>query len=188
MLLTIVRSGDKYDYSIDEDSGTESDTCGSTLNQPILVLNGDFIQYVELNSPYGELGAKAETIDGDDISFNINISAYDNIEVDTSTLGTYLVVYSVTSGGSTATLTRTVSVRDTTSPILVKPGAVQLMLTDTTYDYMNGVSATDNDEQPVTITATNNILFGVAGNYYITYTATDTKGNKTVERRLVVIE
>lgn len=188
MIISVIRNGDKYDYLIDEESGTETEVCGSPLNEPVLILNGNFVEYVELNAPYIDKGAIAKDVDGEDISSSINIEVVDNNQIDSSLVGTYIVIYSITSGNSTVTLNRNVTVRDTTPPVLIKPGAVQLTLADTTYDYMNGVSAIDNDREPVSITTTNNIKFGISGNYYITYNATDQKGNKTVERRLVVIE
>ncbi|MDQ7085784.1 MAG: cadherin domain-containing protein, partial [Sulfurovum sp.] len=84
--------------------------------QPLITLNGANPQFIEYNTSYIELGANAsDYIDGD-ITNNIMI---DSTNVDTNTLGDYNVTYDVTDSSNTSadTVTRTIEVRDTISPV-----------------------------------------------------------------------
>ena len=74
---------------------------------PVITLNGDNPMIVKQGDPYVEPGATAvDNFDGD-VSDNIEISG----DVDTSTIGTYTVTYTVSdSAGNTATAERTVNV------------------------------------------------------------------------------
>ena len=89
---------------------------------PIITLLGSNPQIIEVGTAYAELGATAtDNYDGD-ITASIVIDA---TAVNTSVLGSYFVTYNVTdSEGNAATqVTRTVTVVDTTAPVITLVGA-----------------------------------------------------------------
>ena len=56
-------------------------------------------------------------------------------------------------------------------------------------DYKKGVKATDNVDGAVDFTYNDNsVKYDTAGTYYVTYTASDSKGNKTTSKRTVTIQ
>lgn len=78
--------------------------------EPAIVLNGDNPQEVELNSSYVELGANAT--DAEDGAIDSNQIQIDGTGINTSVLGKYKVLYSVTdAAGNLGTRTRKVHVR-----------------------------------------------------------------------------
>ena len=59
---------------------------------------------------------------------------------------------------------------------------------NSTYDYRKGVKAVDNIDGEVDFTYNDSsVKYGVAGTYYVTYTASDTKGNKVTSKRTVEV-
>lgn len=74
---------------------------------PVITLNGEDTMVIKQGDPYVELGATAkDNIDGD-VSDDIEISG----DVDTSTIGTYKITYTVSdSAGNEAVVERTVNV------------------------------------------------------------------------------
>ncbi|MFA8437560.1 immunoglobulin-like domain-containing protein [Pueribacillus sp. YX66] len=74
---------------------------------PVITLNGDNPMIVKQGDPYKELGATAQDNFDGDVSDDIEISG----DVDTDTIGTYTVTYTVSdSVGNEATVERTVNV------------------------------------------------------------------------------
>lgn len=187
--ITITKNGNNYDITlnlIDLENVTETiDT-----NSPILVLNGNYIEYVEVNTPYQELGATAQTstgqtIDSEDISIQV---LYNNEEATllTTEPKTYSIVYSVTDeDNNTTSATRTVIVRDSTSPTIIIPKDTSLHVSEiATFDIEKGVIIADNYDANPTLTI-DSTLANLPGNYVITYTVTDSSGNQTIERRVI---
>lgn len=192
MLLTVTRHQKNYIYNVEDESSTETDTCDEYL-KPYIILNGDAIVYVEVGEgEYVDLGASAIGTDGADISPNITTSISGSGDtIDTSVVGnSYTITYTVTEGTTTTSIKRKVIVNDTIHPELTIPDNVVLEIGDTSLNLMEGVSATDNSDSSgssVNITAKSNISFGIPGEYTITYTATDSSGNKIVKKRVVEI-
>ena len=57
-----------------------------------------------------------------------------------------------------------------------------------TFDYRKGVKAVDNIDGEVSFTYNDKtVKYGTAGTYYVTYTASDSKGNKVTSKRTVEI-
>lgn len=188
-ILKITRVKKNYQYSIDLDTLKESDDCGFDPNAPLLVLNGEAIMEVEINSVYNDQGVSAKDKDGKDITDTVikTVTGSGNA-VDTSKLNSsYTINYSVTTNDITSTVSRTIKIVDTTAPELTLPSNVLLTTADTSYDIMNGVSASDNSGKPINVSSKSNITFGLPGKYTITYTASDESGNTVVQRRIVTI-
>ena len=190
-LITITKNGNNYDIKLNlVDLENVTETIDS--NSPMLVLNGNYIEYVEVNSEYQEKGAYAYSDTGERLNVsNPTIKQNNNVvsQINTSTLGTYNVIYEVTHNGKTTSATRTVIVRDTESPTIIFPKDTMIHTSEVAgFDPLNGVSATDNYTNNVTVSANNSSLANLPGNYLITYTATDSSGNTTTERRVINVD
>ncbi len=190
-LITITKVGDSYTIKlalIDLQDVTED----MNSNSPILVLNGEYIEYVEVNDLYQEKGAIAKTSTGEtisNISKQIKLNNVEKSTIDTSQLLTYNVIYSVTDpNGLTTSATRTVIVRDTTSPIITFPKETTLLSNQVSgYNLNENVIVSDNYDQNSTLYINSN-LSNRPGKYVVTYTATDSSGNQTIERRVIKVE
>ena len=161
-------------------------------NSPILVLNGDYIEYVEVNSRYIEKGAFSKDSSGTTIS-NISVQIkQNNVEkssIDTTQLGTYDVIYSATDiNGYTTTATRTVIVRDTQPPVISFPKNTIITTNDVlNFDVMKDVRVTDNYTTNPTVQVSSSIAT-FPGKYVITYLAYDSNHNETIERRVITVD
>lgn len=155
---------------------------------PTITLNGDAQLTIEVNTIYTDLGATAT----DDVDGTINVIT-ENDAIDTSSPAVFTITYTATdTAGNTATATRTVNVVDTTAPILslVNDSTVSLIQNNTYSVYEEtGASAFDNVDGEIEVMITDDIDTTTQGNYTVTYTATDSSGNKTVKTRVInVIE
>jgi len=189
MSLIITKIKKNYDYSIDLSTIKETDNCDIDVDSPIIALNGNVIENVEVNSVYIDKGVVAKDKDGNDITDNVitTITGSGNA-VDTSKIGNqYIITYSVTSNDKTTQVTRTIKIVDTKSPELVIPSDATITTAVTNLDVLEGVSVSDNSGEIIEVKSKNNIVFGTSGKYTITYTATDSSGNTTTKKRIVTI-
>lgn len=190
-LIIITKNGNTYDIKlnlIDLEDVTEN----MDNNSPILVLNGNYIEYVEVNDTYEEKGAIAKSSTGEtisNISKQIKLDGVEKSSIDTSQLLTYNIIYSVTdSNGLTTSATRTVIVRDTKSPTITFPTETTLIANQVNgYDLRQSVIVSDNYDQNTTLSI-NSGLSNLPGKYVVTYTAKDSSGNVTTERRVIKVE
>lgn len=190
-LIIITKNGNTYDIKlnlIDLEDVTEN----MDNNSPILVLNGNYIEYVEVNDTYEEKGAIAKSSTGEtinNVSKQIKLDGVEKSSIDTSQLLTYNIIYSVTdSNGLTTSATRTVIVRDTKSPTITLPTETTLLADQVKgYDLNKNIILTDNYDTNPTLSI-NSGLSNIPGKYVVTYTATDSSGNTTVERRIINVE
>lgn len=187
--ITITKNENKYEMTlnlIDLENVTEN----IDNNSPILVLNGNYIEYVEVNEEYTELGAKAIDSTGEEIDEeNISIQVLYNGEETTLTtteLKTYSVVYAVTdNSGNTTSATRTVIVRDSIAPTIIIPKDTSIHVSEiASFNNQRGVIIADNYDANPTLTI-DSTLANIPGTYVITYTVTDSSGNTTTERRVI---
>ena len=159
------------------------------MDKPVIILNGNTIENIEVNSVYADKGVSAKDKDGNDITSSVvtKISGAGNV-IDTSKLGNgYIITYSVTASGKISKISRTVKIVDTTAPVLTIPSNVEIDASVTSFDAQTGVSAIDNSGETIKVSTKSNIVFGIPGKYTITYTASDSSGNTVVQRRLVTI-
>ena len=76
---------------------------------------------------------------------------------------------------------------DKTAPTLTISSPVELLLKEVaTFDAMNGITATDNNDSSPQITVEGTVQKEL-GEYTLTYTATDKNGNKTVKTRIIKV-
>ena len=86
----------------------------------VVVLKGESSVTVEAGQSYEELGASASDAEDGDISSEVAVSG----TVDTGKVGSYTLSYVVvdSKGSSSAVVTRTVTVVDTTAPVITLTG------------------------------------------------------------------
>jgi hypothetical protein len=156
----------------------------SDTGMPVITLNGNQTINLQINDVYSELGATASDAVDDDATLTAAIII--DGAVDTSTNGSYPVTYNVTDSASNAavTVTRTINVADTGTPVLSLVGNQTIYLQKGDAYIEQGATATDSVDNDATLTA-NIILSGVVntgniGTYTRTYSVTDTAGNAAV--------
>lgn len=165
-----------YDVTIKatDEAGNETTASFSVVLLDItLLITGDSIIDIEVNSDYTDLGAVA--LDSESVSHTVlNMS-----DLDTSVLGTYTVTYTV-DGFTNLSVSRTIKVIDTTAPILVISDKT-INKGDTDIDWTSEYETlTDNyDTEVVVVEVENNIVYGIAGIYTVTLLATDSSSNET---------
>ena len=125
-------------------------------NYPVLTLNGNNPIRTALGQAYNDPGATAT--DPEDGNITANIQA-DVSNVDTSTLGTYTVFYSITdTGGRSANATRTVQVVDMTPPAVQLVGESTIIVGQGAEYTESGITATDNvDDSSSLLTSMNHL-------------------------------
>lgn len=187
-LILVIKNGDKYDIELYLEDVIEVNE-EIDNNSPILVLNGEYVQYVDVNSEYKELGARAKSVLGEDIK-NISIQMFlDDVEVgsiDTKHLNNYKIIYRATDqNGRDTSATRTVIVRDNISPVISSTSETTLYESEVNdYDLMDGVVISDNYDSEFNVDVTSE-LSNIPGKYVITYNVSDSSGNNSVFRKVI---
>lgn len=188
MIITITLKNNNYIIEVDGESGTDI-TDEVNKDSPIIVLNGNHIQFVEINSVYDEYGARAKDKNNnvlDDIKIIYMENDDEIYNIDTSRFATYLAIYSITDNGNTSQIARTIIIRDTTPPNLVIPGNIDLTSSQlSNFDVMAGVSATDNSGDIVSVTVSG--FDSSLTDKIVEYQACDSRNNCVTKRRLINI-
>ena len=147
------------------------------LIPPVITLSGDESEVVELGEDYVQVGGTC-TDNFDDVC-TVTMQGF----VDTSQVGEYTTVYTATDeSGNTTTITRTVTVVDTTPPELsLNPMdstvPINAVLEET------GVSI--DDLSTTTMIIDSDLDITTAGTYTIIYTVTDNSGNSSAIERII---
>lgn len=155
---------------------------------PVITLNGDNPYVMIIDTDFTDPGATAT----DNIDNNVTVTATGS--VNTGVADSYTITYKATdNAGNTATKTRTVNVItgvvDTVAPVITLNGAnpMSVVKGDVFTDF--GATATDNLDGNVAVVSTGSVNTTIAGEYTITYTATDSDNNTSTKTRIVnVIE
>ena len=157
--------------------GTPADT-----TPPVVSLSGASALTVEQGTSFTDPGASAQ----DDVDGAVQVTVAGLVDVNTA--GTYTLTYTATdSAGNVASLDRTVTVADTTAPVVTLIGSGSITLdTDATYTE-SGANATDSVDGVLTVTITGSVG-SAAGEYRITYSATDDAGNTGSVQRIVTVQ
>lgn len=185
--ITITFKNNNYVIEVLSDSGTIDSVFEK--GAPTIILNGNVVEYVEINSTYIEKGALAKNSSGDLLGDTSIIYQKNGIEVggiDTSDIATYTVTYSVSDSEYRSTIIRTVIVRDTTPPVISLPNNNRLTSSElASFDLLAGVVVTDNSNQEISI-ETRGYDF-LPTDKIIEYKACDIYGNCTTQRRLIKV-
>ena len=147
---------------------------------PVISLTGNATVTIEAGGNYTEQGAIASDAHDVDTSPTVTVGGD---SVDASSVGSYTVTYNVTdaSGNVASQVTRTVTVVDTTAPVLT-----MIAGTDTVE---RGGAWTDAGATTTegTITTSGTVDTDVVGTYTITYSATDASDLTTTATRTVTV-
>jgi hypothetical protein len=176
-------------FSCKKDNPTSNNT---NQNPPVVVLNGNAVDSIRLNSAWIDHGATAHDYNG--VSLTV-ISNADSVNPNIHVAGNYTIKYSATdSYNKTGTATRLVvvdSAMDITPPVVTLNGSNPIdislgaIFTDpgaTSFDDVNGaVSVFSN-------TSNINPNVNKIGVYIITYTAHDAAGNTGTAQRTVRVK
>ncbi len=151
---------------------------------PVLSLIGATAITVEAGSVYTNAGATAVDLVDGNISSLISVTG----TVDTNILGSYTLAYQVSdaSGNAAVSLSRTITVVDTTPPAITASAAVSATSGDNLPIAVNIGIAIATDLFTVTITHDAPVTFPV-GTTVVTWTATDANGNATTATQLVTV-
>jgi len=145
---------------------------------PVITLNGDDPQVVEVFSDYSELGATVVDNWDAELVAVINSSA-----VNTSLLDSYAVTYdAMDASGNVATqVVRTVNVVDTEAPVIsLVGGTVDVALGSPYTD--QGASATDNYDSGLVVDIdASDVETGIVGSYDVRFDVMDSSGNHAVQ-------
>lgn len=188
--VVISRENNSYSYDVNiidlEEESTENNE-----NAPVIRLNGNYVEYVEINTEYVEKGGTAYSNTGIPLELNLQIKSNDNEgdKIYTSKLGTYKLIYSATdkNNGLTTTSIRTVVVRDTIPPVIYFPEDNIVKLSKVSgFDVRARVSAIDNSNDKINVTPVSS-LSNVPGKHVILYTAKDSSGNTTNAKRVITV-
>ena len=160
--------------------GNTSDTIVRTVqvevNQtgPSLTLIGNDSVAIEVYHSYAEQGATALSNTGSNISSLIVQTG----TVDTATLGTYVLTYSITDQfGFTSTKQRRVVVMDTTKPSIQTNAGTPMITHQVGTPYMDPITVSDNYWTGIIPTRTGVINPNIPGSYSLIYNAVDGSGN-----------
>jgi prepilin-type N-terminal cleavage/methylation domain-containing protein len=122
-------------YNASDAAGNIADTVIRIVNvvdaaAPAITLLGDNPAVVESGATYTDAGATAV----DDVDGNVTNKIITTSTVNPNIIGTYYVTYSVVdNAGNTATITRTVNVVDTTSPVISTSLAGSIIFNDPSF-------------------------------------------------------
>lgn len=189
--VVISRENNSYSYDVNiidlEEESTENNE-----NAPVIRLNGNYVEYVEINTEYVEKGGTAYSNTGSPLPLNspqIKLNDNEVDEIVTSQLGTYKLIYSATddNNGLTTTSIRTVVVRDTIPPVIYFPEDNIVKVSELNGAYVKkGVYAIDNSNIGINVTIVSS-LSNVPGKHVILYTAKDPSGNTTNAKRVITV-
>lgn len=186
--VLITRENNSYIYQVNLLDLSENSV--QNQNAPVIRLNGSYIEYIEINTSYNELGAIAFSNTGEELEVGKPQILLNDIEVgsiDVTHFNTYKLIYSITDKGVTTTSIRTVVVRDTISPIISVPTVSQIKVSEVNgFNVDSGVYAIDNSNESITVTSTST-LSNIPGTYVITYMAKDSSNNESNLRRIITV-
>ena len=187
--VVIDKQGMKFQVTINGLTGYEG---GIDSTPPVIILLGNTIETVEVGTAYVDAGATAFDVGDGDVTGSIVTTG---LPIDTSTVGTFQVTYNVTDGADNPAVevTRTVTVQDTTPPVIMLQGSnPQQLVIGTSYTEL-GATATDlvpGDLTGVLVIDSSAVIVNAAGFYPVTYDVQDSSGNTAVQvtRTVTVVE
>ncbi len=138
-------------YSVSDAAGNRAEESRTVLvaanTKPVITLNGSSSVKIVVGSTYVDAGATAtDAEDG-----NLTASIVTTGTVRTTKTGTYRITYSVTdSNGGTAKVTRTVTVKANTKPVIKRNGSSSVRIVVGTPYVDAGATATDAEDGDLT--------------------------------------
>jgi hypothetical protein len=166
-------------YEVSDNAGQVATPVTRTVDvvdttAPVITLNGAAALLLECGASYTEAGASAT--DGCDGDLEVTILG----TVDPTTPGVYPILYRVSDaqGNAAVDVTRTVTVADTTRPVISVLGSLAVTL-ECGDPYLDaGATVSDTCDSAVEVETDNPVEPGVPGVYTVLYDATDASGNE----------
>ena len=175
--FTLISEG--AEYSLYQCPQIVIEEAAADTTAPVITLIGSTVIELTVGDTFTDQGATAtDNVDGD-----LTSSITSTSTVNTSVVGFYYVLYSVTdaAGNPAAPEYREINVRaaDTTAPVITLIGSTVIELTVGDAFTDQGATATDNVDGDLTssITSTSTVNTSVVGFYYVLYSVTDAAGN-----------
>ena len=169
--------------TLSDSSDLEAYMAGLMPQAPYIRLNGSATVNHEQATTYVDPGATAtDVVDG-----SVTVTTVGSVDSDTA--GTYILSYSATDsdGNVSRTLTRSVTVADTTAPTITLLGESEVEIElDSSYEDA-GATATDTVDGSVDVVTTGSVDTSTAATYILTYSATDAAGNASAVTRTVTV-
>jgi large repetitive protein len=173
-------------YNVTDSGGNPALEVTRTVNvvdtiPPTITLTGNAAETVECSVPYADAGATAlDTCDGDLAGAIVTVNP-----VDVGVVGAYTITYDVADASANAAVqvTRSVTVVDTTPPVITLLGATPVT-TELTMAYVDaGATAADTCDGNLTgsIVTVNPVDINTVGTYTITYDVSDAAANAAVQ-------
>ena len=181
----------KIIYRVSNSTGDETEKVRSVYvldrTPPEIILTDDDTLYHEVGTPFIDPGFEV-TDNYDEIQAeSVTVSG----EVDSEHPGTYRLFYNVqdSSGNSAEEQCRIVIVRDTEPPVVTLVGGDTLYVKVFTSFKDSGVHVSDNYDSDVTVDLVGEDLVDTSklGTYLLSYSATDSSGNRSEEIPRVII-
>ncbi len=178
-------------YEVSDNAGQAATPVTRTMDvvdttAPVITLNGASALLLECGATYTEAGASAT--DGCDGDLEVTILG----TVDPTTPGVYPILYRVSDaqGNAATDVTRTVTVADTTHPVISVLGSLAVTLECGTPYLDAGATVSDTCDSAVEVETDNPVEPGVPGVYTVLYDATDASGNEAVQafRTVTVVD
>ena len=161
-------------YGNSQDGITFSNLKFETLYSPTIALVGNASETVEGATSFSDSGAIASDTEDGNLTASIQVSG----AVDLNAVGSYALVYSITdSSGIEANVSRTVTVVDTTNPIISLAANSSVAHEAATAYADAGASWTDTVDGSGTLTASGTVDVNTVGAYILSYDYTDAAGN-----------
>ena len=147
---------------------------------PVITLTGNATVTIEVGKTYTDQGTTAlDNFDGDITSSIVEVST-----VETSIVGVYTVTYNVTdaNGNSAVEVTRTVSIVDTTAPVIALTGEpIVTIEVGKTYTEQGAIATDNYDTTLAVVVEGDTVDTAIVGIYTVTYNASDSNGNEAAE-------
>lgn len=151
---------------------------------PVITLNGSAALTIECGAGYTDAGATAS----DSCSGNLTGAILVSGSVNPNAPGDYTLTFNVSdgAGNAAAPVTRTVTVADTTAPVITLNGPATVTVECATAYTDAGATATDTCDGGLTPTAAGTVNTAVPGAYTITFNVSDAAGNAATQRTRTV--
>jgi hypothetical protein len=184
-------------YSVSDTSNNQANPISRTVvvednTRPVITLLGTSTITVEVGNSYIDPGVVGT--DNYDNDSAITAAITSSGSVDTSTLGSYLVTYTVSdnSGNAATPVSRTVQVVDSTEPSISLVGDASMTISYQSTFVDPGATATDNYDNNITssIAVTGSVNENILSTYTLSYDVSDSSGNDatTVTRQVTVAD
>ena len=184
-------------YSVSDTSNNQANPISRTVvveenTSPVITLLGASTMIVEVGNTYIDPGVVGT--DNYDNDSAITAAITSSGSVDTSSLGSYLVTYTVSdsSGNAATPVSRTVQVVDSTSPSISLVGDASMTISYQSSFVDPGATATDNYDNNITssIQVTGSVNENTLATYTLSFDVSDSSGNDamTVTRQVTVAD